>query len=332
MHDFEIVYYEPAAMGYELGKILRQKFAGLPWEPIENHNSIPFMQQKPNGEFTRMKRSLIVGVRKTHTYAPNNKTSDYLVPYTSSGCSAACLYCYLVCNYNKCAYLRLFVNREHMLSKIIRTAEKSDNELVFEIGSNSDLVLENTVTGNLEWTIGHFAHAKKGKLTFPTKFGNVDGLLPLPHGGRIIPRVSVNPDEIIRRVEIGTSPLAERMDAMNKLAGAGYPVGLLVAPVVLLPGWQKMYAGLFYALAEGLNPKTKSRLPIEIIFMTYSYVHRAINADAFPGAPVLYDPRLMTVRGRGRYCYRPAVREEAEFFIKEQISMQLPKAEIRYIV
>ena len=34
--------------------------------------------------------------------------------YTSSGCTAACMYCYLVCNYNKCAYLRLFVNREQM--------------------------------------------------------------------------------------------------------------------------------------------------------------------------------------------------------------------------
>ena len=57
-----------------------------------------------------------------------------------------CLYCYLVCNFNKCSYLRLFVNREEMLNKIIKTANKSDKELVFEIGSNSDLVLENMIT------------------------------------------------------------------------------------------------------------------------------------------------------------------------------------------
>ena len=57
-----------------------------------------------------------------------------------------CLYCYLVCNFNKCSYLRLFVNREEMLEKIIKTANKSDKELVFEIGSNSDLVLENMIT------------------------------------------------------------------------------------------------------------------------------------------------------------------------------------------
>ncbi len=57
-----------------------------------------------------------------------------------------CLYCYLVCNFNKCSYLRIFVNREEMLDKIIKTANKSEEELVFEIGSNSDLVLENMIT------------------------------------------------------------------------------------------------------------------------------------------------------------------------------------------
>ena len=61
-----------------------------------------------------------------------------------------CLYCYLVCNFNKCSYLRLFVNREEMLDKIIKTANKSEKELVFEIGSNSDLVLENMITRKLE--------------------------------------------------------------------------------------------------------------------------------------------------------------------------------------
>ncbi len=33
-----------------------------------------------------------------------------------------------------------------MLDKIIKTTNKSDKELVFEIGSNSDLVLENMIT------------------------------------------------------------------------------------------------------------------------------------------------------------------------------------------
>ena len=112
-----------------------------------------------------------------------------------------CMYCYLVCNYNKCAYLRLFVNREKMLEKIIKTAETSEKDLTFEIGSNSDLILENTITNNLAWTIENFKDAKKGYLTLPTKFSMVDDILNLDHKGRVTIRMSVNPREIINRVE-----------------------------------------------------------------------------------------------------------------------------------
>ena len=136
-----------------------------------------------------------------------------------------CLYCYLVCNYNKCAYLRLFVNREQMLDKIIKTANKSEKQLTFEIGSNSDLILENTITGNLEWTIKNFVEkSEKGYLTFPTKFSMVDPILYLEHKGKIIVRMSMNPQEIIQKVEIGTSPLKNRVEAINKLKKAGYKI------------------------------------------------------------------------------------------------------------
>ena len=117
---FDAVYYEPAIFDYPLGRQLREEYRDLPWIPIESHNSIPEMQEKPNDQFGHMKRNLIAGIRKTHKYVENHKVSDYLVPYTSSGCTAMCLYCYLVCNYNKCAYLRLFVNREQMLDRIIK--------------------------------------------------------------------------------------------------------------------------------------------------------------------------------------------------------------------
>ena len=117
---FDAVYYEQAIFDYPLGRQIRDEYGDLPWIPIESHNSIREMQEKPNDQFGHMKRNLIAGIRKTHKYVENHKVSDYLVPYTSSGCTAMCLYCYLVCNYNKCAYLRLFVNREQMLDRIIK--------------------------------------------------------------------------------------------------------------------------------------------------------------------------------------------------------------------
>lgn len=166
----EAIYFEKSIEEYNLGKMLLEKYKDVPKIEIENHNNIEVMRKKENSEFLKMKRNLIIGVRKTHKFVENHKVSDYLVPYTSSGCIASCMYCYLVCNYNKCAYMRLFVNKEKMLDKIIKTANNSTNELTFEIGSNSDLILENTITNNLVWTIENFTNTSKGKLTFPTNF------------------------------------------------------------------------------------------------------------------------------------------------------------------
>jgi spore photoproduct lyase len=273
-------------------------------------------------------------VRKSLKYTPNqeNKVSDYLVPYTSSGCSAMCLYCYLVCNFNKCSYLRLFVNRQEMMNKLLKTARKAEKELVLEIGSNSDLVLENMITGNLEWTIENFSISKKGYLTFPTKFDMIEPLLPLNHRGRTIMRMSVNPEEIIRKVEFGTSSLKARIKAINRMCEAGYRVGILIAPVVLVENWEELYARLIEQLADELSTKVKEQLFLEIIFMTYSYVHRAINNDAFPNAVELYDQSLMTGRGRGKYCYREDARALAEQFLRDQLSQKLSNIPIVYIV
>lgn len=328
---FNAVYYEPESLDYQLGRQLKETFGQLPWIPIESHNRIEEMQQKSNSEFGKMKSNLIIGIRKTHKYTENHKVSDYLVPYTSSGCTAMCLYCYLVCNYNKCSYLRLFVNREQMLDRLIRTSLKSDLPKTFEIGSNSDLVLENTITGNLEWTIPQFAEKGKGAVTFPSKFHMVDPLLNLDHQGKTIFRMSVNPQPIISKIEFGTSPLEKRIEAVNKMCEAGYPCGLLIAPVILVDGWKDLYTGLLIELNDKLSAKMKSQMFLEIILMTYSYIHRAINGDAFPNAPDLYDKEKMTGRGRGKYCYKTEERAEAEAFLRAEIARILGNVTILYI-
>ena len=326
------IYYEKDVDKYYLGKYLLEKYKDIPKTVIKNHNNIKELREKENKDFPILKTYLIIGVRKTQNFVPNYKVSNYLVPYTSSGCGAMCLYCYLVCNFNKCSYLRLFVNREEMLDKIIKTANRSDKELVFEIGSNSDLILENTITNNLVWTIENFKDNPKGLLTFPTKFDMVDPILPLDHKGKVIVRMSVNPREIIRTIEIGTSPLENRVKAINKLKDAGYKLGILIAPVILVQDWKEQYTELVQYLAENLSEQVKKNVFFEIIFMTYSYVHRMINQEAFPKQTNLYNQEIMTGRGKGKYTYNKDVRQEAEIFLRDLMRKYFPHNEIKYIV
>ncbi len=329
------IFFEKEAENYELGKKLLNMYKekGVTCIEIESHNNIEEMRKKENKEFPQMKQNLIIGIRKTHKFVPNHKTSDFLVPYTSSGCIAMCMYCYLVCNYNKCAYLRLFVNREQMLDKIIKVSNNADKDLTLEIGSNSDLILENTITQNLEWTIENFAKkSQKGKLTFPTKFSMVEPILNLEHKGKIVVRMSVNPQEIISNIEIGTSPLQNRVEAINKLKEAGYTIGILIAPVILVENWKEQYQTLIQYLADNLSENVKKDVFFEIIFMTYSYVHNAINKEAFPDRVDLYDKALMTGRGKGKYMYKKEIREEGETFLRNEMKKCFPNNKIMYIV
>lgn len=330
--SFDGVYYEPAVLEYPLGKQLREKYSHLNWTEIESHNNIPLFRSAQNKDFPRLKRNLILGVRKTHKYTENHKVSDFLVPYTSSGCTAMCLYCYLVCNYNKCAYLRVFVNRDQMMDKLVSAANREPDAHTFEIGSNSDLILENQVTENLPWTIETFAFRARGKLTFPTKFDMVEPLLDLEHKGKVIFRMSVNPQEIISRIELGTSSLEKRIRAVNQMCEAGYPVGLLLAPVIFVSGWQEKYAQLIQQLADTLSDRVKKTGFIEVIFMTYSFVQNAINTEAFPNAEPLYTKERMTGRGRGKYCYREDLRLRGAEFLRQELKKKLGSMPVLYMV
>ena len=133
-------------------------------------------------------------------------------------------------------------------------------------------------------------------------------------------------------MKYGTSPLKNRVEAINKLKKAGYPVGILIAPVVLVDNWKEKYEELVKYLQENLSDEVKKDVFFEIIFMTYSYVHNAINKEAFPDAINLYNKDLMMVRGRGRYMYKKEIRDDGSKFFVEIMRKYFPGNEVKYIV
>lgn len=336
MREFrpERIYYEPEIERYELGRELLERYrgVGIPAIEILSHNRIEELLHRPNEEYLRMKRFLVLGTRKTLRLTPNDKSADYIVPFTSSGCSAMCLYCYLMCHFNLNSYLRIFVNREQMMELVRKKAQNSATKLVFELGSNSDMVLEETITGNLRWAIEEFGKMENAVATFATKFDGVDSLLTARHNGHTQMRISVNPQSFISRVELGTSGLKERIKAANRMFQAGYRMGINIAPVILTEGWEQAYTQMFEQLREGLEPRLQNTMFIEVIFMTYSAANQIINTQALPSAPDLFEREKFRPKGRGKYCYRDEVMQPAKVWMTREIAHYFPTAEIRYIV
>ncbi len=100
----------------------------------------------------------------------------------------------------------------------------------------------------------------------------------------------------------------------------------------MIDNWKEEYENLIKFLKENLSDEVKKDVFFEIIFMTYSYVHRMINQEAFPNAINLYNPELMTGRGRGKYMYKNYVREDGEKFFREKLKKYFPENKIIYIV
>jgi spore photoproduct lyase len=144
--------------------------------------------------------------------------------------------------------------------------------------------------------------------------------------------MSLNPQEVIRKVEFRTSGLNERIEAINKLYRANYDVGILVAPIILLEGYEQMYERLFRTMAEKIIPEVLENVLIEIIFMTYGTVTKKINEEAFPNTVQLYSESTMSYCGRSRYGYKRGQKENVSQFLRESISRNMPGARIAYIV
>ena len=100
----------------------------------------------------------------------------------------------------------------------------------------------------------------------------------------------------------------------------------------LLEDWKEKYTELIKYLSQNLSEEVKKDAFFELIFMTYSYVHRKINEEAFPGIVNLYDSNLMTGRGMGRYTYNKDARVEAEIYLRELFNKYFSNNRIEYIV
>lgn len=328
------VFYEKNIFDYSLGKELFDKYKSLGCSliEIEGHHNIPQLRSEPYSNFGKMKNYLVLGTRKTVKLIPNNLSADFIVPFTSSGCTAMCLYCYLVCNFFQCSYLRVFVNREDMLKAVKKHAAKLEESRIYELGCNSDMILDNSITGNLKWAIEEFGKIPNAYATFATKFHMVDDILDANHNGHTQIRISVNPELIINRIELGTSSLMSRINAANKMYEAGYRIGLNIAPIILIDNWKEHYIDMFRLLHKELNKDLQKELFIELIFMTYGYANKNINQEAFPYAYEFFNKELMQPKGRGKMQYKPQIRSEAEIFLKRLIKNYLPDAKISYIV
>ncbi|HYH03938.1 MAG TPA: spore photoproduct lyase, partial [Bacillota bacterium] len=124
-----------------------------------------------------------------------------------------------------------------------------------------------------------------------------------------------------------------RVTAAAKIAQAGYPLGFIIAPLMIYPGYQSGYAELFSRLAAMLNPQPAS-LSFELITHRFTTSAKKIILERFPNTGLdLNEANRRRKYGRyglAKYIYAQDDYSELQNTILELVKEYFPQAEIEY--
>lgn len=262
----------------------------------------------------------------------------------AEGCPAHCGYCYLAGSLKGPPIVRAYANLTEILAEIpahlgegtitSRSTARAHEGTTFEASCYTDPLGIEHIAGSLGATIEHFgALDMPAGLRFTTKFASVQPLLALTHNGRTRMRASINAPHLMR-FEGGAHALHDRLAALGRMARAGYPVGLTVAPIMPAGEWRAGYSALFGAAAVELGDITDLDLTIELITHRFTPGSKDVLQGWYPGSDLEMDEderaKKRTKFGSVKYVYTPEVMREMRAFFEAAIHERLPAARILY--
>ncbi|PPA70383.1 spore photoproduct lyase [Jeotgalibacillus proteolyticus] len=333
----QLVYVEPRALDYPLGRELVEKFKGMGIEIKEttSHNQIRNLPGENHFQKYRVAKStLVIGVRKTLKFDTSKPSAEYAIPFVT-GCMGHCHYCYLQTTMGDKPYIRTYVNVDEIFEQADEyMKERMPEETRFEASCTSDIVGVDHLTHTLKKAIEFFGQSDHGRLRFVTKFAHVDHLLDAKHNGRTRFRFSINDQYIIKHFEPGTSRLDERIEAAVKVAEAGYPLGFIIAPIYLHDGWKEGYGEMMEKLEAKLPAFAKKDLTFEMIQHRFTKPAKRVIEKNYPMTKLELDESARKWKwgryGIGKYVYQDDEQEEIKDTLAGYIDSQFPDAKIEY--
>ncbi|TYO96883.1 spore photoproduct lyase [Desulfallas thermosapovorans] len=333
------VFFEQEALDYPLGRQLYERFKsdGIPVAMTGSHNRVTGIPGKtPREAYLEGKRTLVVGVRRTLQFSPCKPSAHYQLPLSTS-CTGQCQYCYLNTTLGKKPYVRVYVNVDEILQQAENYIKKRAPEItLFEGAATSDPIPVEPYTGSLARAVEFFGQQPLARFRFVTKFTGVDTLLAARHNGHTRFRFSLNTEHIIKSYEQGTPAARARIAAARRVAQANYPLGFLIAPIFIYPGWQSDYAQLIRSLAEELQPAAGQDITFELISHRFTASAKKRILEVFPDTTLPMEEEERKFKfgqfGYGKYVYPKETLEEMDELFRRELDRHFPGAKVEYLV
>jgi len=341
------IYAEDAALELPRGQEIVARWPDADIVPVASHWQIP----EVHGDETNVARwvrikteALVLGVKKSVVTRPNGRSADFIAPSTANGCAMACAYCYVPRRKGYSNPVTVFANIDqitrHLARHIAARGEKTTpnqcdpDAWVYDIGENSDCSVDAMLSENVRDLCELFRMTPTAKASFATKFVNRE-LLDWDPAGRVRVRFSLMPHAVAKVTDIRTSPMSERIAAINDFVDAGFEVHVNFSPVILTPGWIEEWTALFDELDATLHPRAKAQLACEVIFLTHNEQLHDVNLGWHPKAeellwtPQNQEPKL-SQNGAVNVRYRYGVKSAAVAQLEALIGAKLPYCCVRY--
>jgi spore photoproduct lyase len=334
----ETVFFDSASLKQPLGQDLYEYFREKDVEIIKSplhyvSKMIPGATERE--KYARAKKTLVVTTKKSMNFDVCKPSADFEFSLATN-CPGNCEYCYLQTTQGYKPYLRTYVNLEDIFHSIKQHIEKNDHQLTtFEVASAGDPLAIEHITGSLAKTIEFFGSLENGKLRVVTKFSSVDSLLNLKHNGHTRFRVSINSRYVIKNFEHNTASFEERIEAASKIADAGYPIGFIVAPIMLYENWKEEYRELFDRLEQQVTIEgSHEPATFELIQHRFTPIAKNFILQRFPNTKLDMDESRRTLKwgkfGRFKYVYPKEEAAEMKEYIKSLITERFPAAVVEY--
>jgi spore photoproduct lyase len=311
---------------------------------VESHWRIPELFEADAADWMQNKREvLVLGIKSGLTHTKNGRSADFIAASNSNGCLSSCQYCYVARRKGGSNPLTIFVNIEEIAHSIRKHQKKlgakpepnqcDDKFWTYDIGCNADLSADSFVCDNPGFLVREFATMDFAKATFATKTVHDDYWLALDPKGKTRIRYSLMPQKVARYVDIGTSPISERIQSVNRLIDADYEVHFSFAPIIIYENWREDWSELWREIDETLSAKAKAQLKCEAFFLTHSADLHEINMQwNAKGEEFLWKPELQVPKKTAPdtlvYDYSFRRRELAEY--EKDLAKHLPYCPVRY--
>lgn len=334
----ERVFFEPSSLKYPLGRELYDYFKDKNIEVIKTSiqnvsRMIPGNTEKER--YPRAKKTLVVTTKKGTRLDVCKPSANFEFSLVTN-CPGNCEYCYLQTSQAFKHYLRTYVNLEDIFDNIKAHIVNDGNKITtFEVASSGDPLGLEHITGSLSKTIEFFGTLDNARLRVVTKFDSVEPLLGLKHNSHTRFRFSINSRYVIKNFEHNTATFDKRIEAAAKIAGAGYPMGFIVAPLMIYEGWKEEYTELFDRLKQQIiNINLVEPITFEFIQHRFTPTAKEFILKRFPGTKLDMDESKRTLKwgkyGRFKYVYPKEQFGEMKEFISSLILDRFPQGVIEY--